>query len=92
MKKKLKAVPNDRRPLMLRGVQIVFISAVVIITLLNFHMECSGSKERIEPQHKAVSVRCNYTDYKRNQQYHESQNGRSESSGKFRLQDAGRHC
>lgn len=34
MKKKLKAVPNDRRPLMLRGVQIVFISAVVIITLL----------------------------------------------------------
>ena len=34
MKKKLKAVTNDRRPLRLRGVQIVFISAVVIITLL----------------------------------------------------------
>ena len=34
MKKKVKAVPNYRRPLMLRGVQIVFISAVVIITLL----------------------------------------------------------
>ena len=89
MKKKLKAVPNDRRPLMLRGVQIVFISAVVIITLLISIWNAADLRSVL---HKAVSVRCNYTDYKRNQQYHESQNGRSESSGKFRLQDAGRHC
>ena len=66
MKKKLKAVTNDRRPLRLRGVPDRFYICGCYYYITYFHMECSGSKECIEPQHKAVSVRCYYTDYKRN--------------------------
>lgn len=66
MKKKVKAVPNYRRPLMLRGVQIVFYLCCCYHYITYFHMECSRSEERIGPQYEAVSIRCNHTDNKRN--------------------------